>query len=93
MPQEVETGRVAGEYTEVLAGVESGQRVVTSAQYLLDSESNMAEVMRSMIGVMGAGAMGEMDMDGMEMPAGSMEGMEMQGADMEGMQLSRPRER
>ncbi len=83
MPLEVETGRVGGDYTEILAGVEPGQRVVTSAQYLLDSESNMAEVMRSMIGMTGSG-----DMGGME-----MEGMEMEGADMTGMRVSRPGER
>ena len=72
MPHEVETGRVAGSYTEILSGVEPGQRVVTSAQYLLDSESNMAEVMKSMMGMMGSG-----DMDGMDMSG--MEGMDMSG--------------
>ncbi|MGH7557633.1 MAG: efflux RND transporter periplasmic adaptor subunit, partial [Gemmatimonadota bacterium] len=66
MPHEVELGRVAGEYTEVLAGVEPGQRVVTSAQFLLDSESNLAEVMKSMIGM--GGEMEGMDMEGMESP-------------------------
>lgn len=50
LPQEVEVGRISGELAEVLAGLEPGQRVVTSAQFLLDSESNLAEVMRSMIG-------------------------------------------
>lgn len=88
LPQEVETGRVAGEYTEVLAGVEPGQRVVTSAQYLLDSESNMADVMKSMIGMMSSGDMGEMDMGG-----GSMGGMEMHGADVRGMQMPQTQER
>ncbi|CAN5509997.1 hypothetical protein BH24GEM3_BH24GEM3_01240 [soil metagenome] len=86
LPQEVEIGRVAGEYTEVLAGVEPGQRVVTSAQFLLDSESNLAEVMRSMIGMTGSG-----DMEGMDMGGGNMEGMDMKGADVRGM--STPRER
>jgi membrane fusion protein, copper/silver efflux system len=52
MPVEVEIGRVAGDYTEVFGGLEPGQRVVTSAQFLLDSESNLAEVMRSMISQM-----------------------------------------
>jgi len=52
MPMDVQTGRTAGGYTEVLSGLEAGQRVVTSAQYLLDSESNLAEVMKSMIGQM-----------------------------------------
>lgn len=93
LPREVETGRVAGEFTEVLAGVEPGQRVVTSAQYLLDSESNMAEVMKSMIGMMSSGDMGEMDMGGMDPSGGSMEGMEMQGADMKDMPMVQPKER
>jgi RND family efflux transporter MFP subunit len=82
MPHEVETGRTAGEDTEILAGLEPGQRVVTSAQYLLDSESNLAETMKAMIGTMGAGAM-----DGMDMSGGAMEDMDMQGADMRGMDM------
>ena len=68
-PQEIEIGQSASEYTEVLAGLEPGQRVVTSAQFLLDSESNLAEVMRSMIGQgMPMGDMEEMtNMPGMDM--------------------------
>ena len=73
--QEVEAGRVTGEYAEVLSGVEPGQRVVTSAQFLLDSESNLGETMRSMIGTTGSGDMGE------------MEGMHDKGADMKGMPM------
>jgi membrane fusion protein, copper/silver efflux system len=66
MPHDVTTGRAAGELTEVLSGLELGQRVVTSAQYLLDSESNLAEVMKSMIGQ--GGRMDTMrDMPGMQM--------------------------
>ena len=74
MPHEVETGRTGDEYVEILSGVEPGQRVVTSAQFLLDSESNLAEVMRAMMGQMGAGNMGDMkgmDMPGMQMPESS----------------------
>ena len=78
MPHEVETGRVAGNYAEILSGIEPGQRVVTSAQYLLDSESNMAEVMKSMMGMTGSGDMGGMDMEGMDMSGDSaMGGMKM----------------
>jgi multidrug efflux pump subunit AcrA (membrane-fusion protein) len=62
-PQEIDIGRVAGEVTEVLAGLEPGQRVVTSAQFLLDSESNLAEVMKAMMGQMGTADMADMDMD------------------------------
>jgi Cu(I)/Ag(I) efflux system membrane fusion protein len=69
LPVEVEIGAVTNEFTEVLAGLEVGQRVVTSAQFLLDSESNLAEVMRAMMGQMGAQDAGNMDMPGMPMPA------------------------
>src|SRR6266568_3289146 len=51
--QSVTLGRSASDYVEVLSGVAPGQRVVTSAQFLLDSESNLAEVMKSMIGMRG----------------------------------------
>jgi Cu(I)/Ag(I) efflux system membrane fusion protein len=85
MPHEVELGRTAREYTEILAGLEPGQRVVTSAQFLLDSESNLGEVMKAMMGQMGAGDMGNMkDMPGMEMKG--TEGMD-KGADMKGMKM------
>jgi len=48
-PVDVNVGRTVGDYTEILGGLEAGQRVVTSAQFLLDSESNLGEVMKSMI--------------------------------------------
>ncbi len=51
MPQRVELGTVAGGFAEVLAGLDSGQRVVTSAQYLLESESNLGEIMKGMVGM------------------------------------------
>lgn len=88
MPMEVVTGRTAGEYTEVLSGIEPGARVVTSAQYLLDSESNLAEVMKSMMGQMGTADMGNMqnmkDMPGMDRSAqqGGMSSPESSGAGM-----------
>ena len=60
--RDVETGRTAGGLTEILAGVEPGQRVVTSAQFLLESESNLGDIMRSMVGQAGPAEMGGMDM-------------------------------
>lgn len=74
LPVEVEIGAVTGKLSEVLAGLEIGQRVVTSAQFLLDSESNLAEVMRAMMGQMGAQDAGNMDMPGMPMPADTRSG-------------------
>ncbi|HEX3157006.1 MAG TPA: efflux RND transporter periplasmic adaptor subunit [Gemmatimonadaceae bacterium] len=90
MTHEVELGRAAGDYVEILTGVEPGQRVVTSAQYLIDAESNLAEVMRAMMGQMGSGG----DMGGMDM--GSMPGMDTggmpagKGADVKGAMPDMP---
>jgi Cu(I)/Ag(I) efflux system membrane fusion protein len=87
MPMDIVTGRTTGGYTEVLSGRERGQRVVTSAQYLLDSESNLAEVMKSMLGQMGTAGgpqSGQMnDMGDMK----DMPGKKDTGADMKGMQM------
>jgi Cu(I)/Ag(I) efflux system membrane fusion protein len=84
MPMDVVAGRAAGGYTEILSGVESGQRVVTSAQYLLDSEANLAEVMRSMIGQMNMSDMNRTG--GMKDTSGTTEkGAGMKDMDMPGM--------
>ncbi|MNZ38885.1 Cation efflux system protein CusB precursor [compost metagenome] len=40
-PVEIRTGRESGERTEVLAGLEEGQLVVASGQFLLDSEASL----------------------------------------------------
>lgn len=83
MPRDVEIGRTAGDYTELLSGIQSGQRVVTSAQFLLDSESNLGEVMKAMMGQMSSGDMSKMQ--GMkETPATPQ--MNDKGADTRGMQ-------
>jgi Cu(I)/Ag(I) efflux system membrane fusion protein len=79
--RDVETGRTAGGFTEVLAGLDPGQKVVTSAQFLLESESNLSDIMRSMIGQTGSAEMGSME--GMDMGAES--GPDAKGADTRGM--------
>ncbi len=40
-PREVNVGLKAGDFYEVLDGLEEGERVVTSAQFLVDSESRL----------------------------------------------------
>jgi len=55
MPHEVQLGAEAGDFIEVLSGLERGHRVVTSAQFLLDSESNIGQTMKSMV-QMGSGS-------------------------------------
>jgi Cu(I)/Ag(I) efflux system membrane fusion protein len=39
---EVMTGMDSGEFVEILAGIEEGDEIVTSAQFLLDSEASLA---------------------------------------------------
>jgi Cu(I)/Ag(I) efflux system membrane fusion protein len=43
---EVMTGMESGDWVEVIAGVEEGDRVVTSAQFLIDSEASLAGSIR-----------------------------------------------
>ncbi|MBI4054506.1 MAG: efflux RND transporter periplasmic adaptor subunit [Elusimicrobia bacterium] len=40
-PREVNVGREADGYYELLSGIEEGEKVVTSAQFLIDSESRL----------------------------------------------------
>lgn len=92
MPHEVEIGRTGVNHVEVLSGVEPGQRVVTSAQFLLESESNLGEVMKAMMGMSGSGSMEGMDMPGMdmkEMPMPADKGADVKDA-MKGMPMPPP---
>lgn len=91
VPHDVETGRTAGDYTEVLSGLEPGQRVVTSAQFLLDSESNLAEVMKSMMAQMNMSDVGRaQSMPGMDMSGQGASHMNAKGAPMKGMKGMTP---
>ena len=40
-PQQVKVGDYAEGYYQILAGIEEGNKIVTSAQFLIDSESNL----------------------------------------------------
>ena len=44
----VDVGRVDDQYTEILSGIDAGERVVVSAQFLLDSESSKASDFKRM---------------------------------------------
>ncbi|MGH7562925.1 MAG: efflux RND transporter periplasmic adaptor subunit [Gemmatimonadota bacterium] len=86
MPHELTLGMTGEEYVEVLEGLEPGARVVTSAQYLLDSESNLTEVMRAMMAQMNLSDVEEMGgmegLEGMDAPA--------PGRDTAGMKMDMP---
>lgn len=47
-PVEVETGRESGDLVEITKGVSAGERVVTSSQFLIDSEASLKGVLQRM---------------------------------------------
>lgn len=83
-PRDVVLGISATGYTQVLVGVNAGEQVVTSSQFLIDSESKLREATAKMMAgetVVPMGHdMGEMDMGGMSM--GDMDMSEMGMSDM-----------
>lgn len=56
-PRDVEVGPAIGDFYPVTSGVAEGERVVTSAQFLIDSETNLMAAMQNM----------SMSMPGMDM--------------------------
>jgi Cu(I)/Ag(I) efflux system membrane fusion protein len=54
-PREVKVGAKVDNYYEVIKGLKSGERVVTSANFLIDSESKLKEAMGGMAGMEHAG--------------------------------------
>ncbi len=72
-PRIVEVGVSSGGVTQILSGVQPGEEVVTSAQFLIDSESKLREATAKMLEFIGGG--------GQPKPAGgAMEGMDMPDA-------------
>lgn len=85
MPRVVTVGRTAGRFVQILAGVAAGDRVVSSAAFLVDAESNLGTMTGDMAGMEGMGGMD--GMDGMDGAIDSMDsGGEMDsGGQMDGM--------
>jgi Cu(I)/Ag(I) efflux system membrane fusion protein len=72
-PREVKVGPKIGSYYEVHEGLQAGDRIVTSGNFLIDSESKLMAA-TNMMGSLGMGGvkmeqaqMGEMEMGGMPM--------------------------
>ena len=94
-PREVKTGVTAEGFVQILEGVDAGEEIVTSAQFLIDSESKLREATAKMLEALGAEASGERpappqsgEMEGMAGPrslapprSGEMEGMAKPGSD------------
>ncbi len=71
-PASVKLGRRSQDYVEVMEGLKEGDRIVTSANFLLDAESKLASA-SSMQGMMGRIGMADWQMRGAH--EGKMEGM------------------
>ncbi|MDX1675955.1 MAG: efflux RND transporter periplasmic adaptor subunit [Longimicrobiales bacterium] len=82
VPHEVTTGLAAGPEIEVLAGLEAGQQVVSSASFLIDAESNLGASMAGMEAGDDAVDHSGHDMD-TDTGAEPMDGMDHSGHDME----------
>jgi Cu(I)/Ag(I) efflux system membrane fusion protein len=81
VPYPVKLGRRNQDSVEVLEGLKEGDRIVTSANFLLDAESKLASA-SSMQAMMGRIGMGDWQMRGAH--EGKMEGMDM--GNMKGME-------
>lgn len=55
-PVVVSTGRDAGDSTEILTGLQEGQKVVASGQFLIDSEARLKSVLPKLAGPAAQGA-------------------------------------
>ena len=61
-PRDVEVGDRVDDFVEIKKGVAAGERIVTSANFLVDSESQLQGA-ESMMGMMGAIGMGDWKME------------------------------
>ena len=69
-PRGIDVGEPVDEFFPVLSGLEHGDQVVVSAQFLIDSETNLQAAMQSMAGMHGSTEMGgqKSGHEGMQMP-------------------------
>ncbi len=79
-PREVTLGVSAEGFTQILSGVETGEQVVTSSQFLIDSESKLREVTAKMMQAMANGN-DSTDVDDMDMS--DMDDMDMSMEDQQ----------
>ncbi len=71
-PVRVKTGRASGGMTEILAGLHGGERIVTSGQFLIDSEASLAGALERLnTGPKPVPAASNGAMPGMKMPPAS----------------------
>ncbi len=82
-PREVTLGVSSGGMVQILSGIEAGEQVVTSSQFLIDSESKLREATAKMMAAMSSeSAAVEIDMSDMDMSDMEMDDMDMGDMDM-----------
>ena len=86
-PREVSLGVSAGGLTQILNGVQAGEEVVTSSQFLIDSESKLREATAKMMEAMAGDGDMDTDMSGMDMEDMSMDDFDMSDMDMDEMSM------
>ena len=82
-PREVKVGITTDGVTQVISGLQAGEEVVTSAQFLIDSESKLREATAKMLETLNVGqgtdnsasVSDDMDMDDMDMGDISMDNL------------------
>ncbi|MEO6235488.1 MAG: efflux RND transporter periplasmic adaptor subunit [Vicinamibacterales bacterium] len=77
-PRLIEVAPPVNDYYPVLSGLDTGDVVVTSAQFLIDSESNLQTAMQAM----------SLSMPGMEMGGAAPKGQDAGSGDMKGMDMA-----
>jgi Cu(I)/Ag(I) efflux system membrane fusion protein len=84
-PREIKIGVSADGQTQIIEGVHEGERVVTSSQFLIDSDSKLNEATAKMLEVSKPpSAAQDMNMDQMDM---QMDGMDISNMKMDSMQM------
>lgn len=87
-PREVTLGVSAEGLTQILSGVKAGEQVVTSSQFLIDSESKLREATAKMMkAIAGSGDNAAADMSDMDMDMGDVN-MEPDNISMDTMEES-----
>ena len=84
----VDVGRIGDQYAEILGGVVSGDTVVISAQFLIDSESSKTSDFQRMLD-MPSDSMDHGEMDQGEMDQGEMDHGEMDQGEMDHGKMDR----
>ena len=84
-PVIVKLGFQSAGQVAVLEGIEDGDEVVVSAQFLVDSESSLREATRKMMEIQDTEPAGSTEMDGMDMDAEPDSSTQMDGMDMDDM--------